>query len=83
MRYFGVVDHFRGRTMPIHKFKSAALRYEQLAEQATTPSVRAHLLRLARHYEALIPLPAPANDEPAATASRRGEGDGARGRSRR
>jgi hypothetical protein len=83
MRYFRIVDHLRGRAMPIHKFKSAALRFEQLAEQATTPCVRAHLLRLARHYEALIVLPAPANDGPAATASRHGEGDGARGSSRR
>jgi hypothetical protein len=84
MRYFPVIDHLRERTMPTQKFKSAAIRFEHLAEQATTPCVRAHLLRLARHYEALLLLPAREDDVPAAaTAPRRGEGDGVRGRLQR
>ena len=50
--------------MPTQEFKNAALRYTRLAEQATTASVRTHLLMLARHYEALIAFSPIADDVP-------------------
>jgi hypothetical protein len=65
--------------MPTRKFKNAALRYTRLAEQATTVSVRTHLLRLAQHYEALIVLPETACAASTRSPSPRGERDGERG----
>ena len=43
--------------MSAGKFQSAAIRYTRLAEEATTETVRRHLLMLARHYETLATAP--------------------------
>jgi hypothetical protein len=64
---------------PMHEFKRAALRFQRLAEEATTASVRAHLFRLARHYEALIALPDSVHERPGVLPARRGDADGTRG----
>ena len=42
--------------MSLYKSRNAAVRYKRLAEHATTPSVRRHLLRLAHHHEVLEAL---------------------------
>jgi hypothetical protein len=39
--------------MSARKFRNEASRYARLAQQATTPTVQAHLLRLARDYQSI------------------------------